>query len=256
MQNAAFEARRIDAVYIPVSIPPDRIRKSLAGLKRAGFSGFNVTVPYKETVIPFLDGMTDTAKTAGAVNTIAIDRRSGRWVGHNTDVHGVGMMLRAARINPAGKKILLIGAGGAAKAVCVAMLGLAKSIAILNRTPSRARRLRNSFGAVPREKISVLPTLAASGEFDILINATSVGLKNSDKLALPAELFKNASAAVDLIYNPPVTNFLRAARRAGCRAVNGVDMLLHQGARAFELWTGRPAPVAVMRRALAKAIRR
>ncbi len=259
MQNAAFAAAGIDAAYLPLAIPPDRVRKALSGLKTAGFSGFNVTVPYKETVIPFLARIDPSARAAGAVNTIVVSPKSGQWIGHNTDVFGFQMLLRRARIRPAGKRVLLIGAGGAAKAVCAALLASVKSIEIVNRTPARARRLRASFPEKFRRKIRVGRFRSASanpaaGACDIIINSTTVGLKKGDRLPISDGRLKSAEAVIDLIYNPPMTDFLRRAKKSGCRIANGLDMLLYQGARAFELWTGRPAPVAVMRRALLRAL--
>lgn len=259
MQNAVFTSVGIDAAYLPLAISPDRIRKGLAGLKTAGFAGFNVTVPYKETVIPFLDRIDPSARAVGAVNTVVISRKTGQWIGHNTDVFGFQMLLRRARIRPAGKSVLLIGAGGAAKAVCVAMLPTVKSIQIVNRTPERARRLQISFPEKFRKKITRgnFRSLSASlpdQSFDIIVNSTSVGLKKGARLPVSDGRLKSAEAAIDLIYNPPVTDFLRRAKKSGCRTANGLDMLLYQGARAFELWIGRAAPVAVMRRALLRSL--
>ncbi len=259
MQNAAFAAAGIDALYVPIAVSPDRIRAALRGLKFSGFSGFNVTVPYKQTVLPFLDRVSPSARAAGAVNTIVADPKTGRWTGHNTDVYGFLELLVRARISFAGKRILLLGAGGAARAVLSAIASRSGSIMIRNRTPLRAVRLRALQPSPIRQKIHIIrndANLAASGPFDLIINSTSVGLKSRDRLDLPSHVFDGAGAAVDLIYNPAVTPFIRAARRAGYHAVNGVDMLLHQGARAFELWTRRPAPVAAMRRALMENLKR
>ncbi|OGH55703.1 MAG: shikimate dehydrogenase [Candidatus Lindowbacteria bacterium RIFCSPLOWO2_12_FULL_62_27] len=250
MQNAAFRAAGIDALYVALPVEPARIRRALAGLKVSGFSGFNVTVPYKETVLPYLDRISPDARAVGAVNTIVADPRTGRWVGHNTDVYGFQRLAARAGIRTAGRRILLIGAGGAARAVCAAIGGAAASIDIVNRTPARARKLRAAMPKKIQKKIDVLSSTPMSHAYDLIINATSVGLLRGDRLPAPAWIFEKATAAIDLIYNPPRTDFLRRARRAGCRIAGGLDMLLYQGARAFELWTRRPAPVAAMRRAL------
>ncbi len=251
MQNAAFAAARVDAHYTALSIPPARIRAALRGLKPSGFSGFNVTVPYKETVLPFLDRVSAIARAAGAVNTIVADRR-GRWTGHNTDVAGFRGLLSRAKIGVRGRRVLLLGAGGAAKAVCAAISGEAGEIILWNRTAARARRLRESFPAPVRRRIHVIDEVAGlpALTLGVIINSTSIGLRPGESLRLPGAVWSSKPAAVDLIYNPPVTGFLRDARRHGCRAVNGLDMLLYQGAAAFELWTGVAAPVFAMRRAL------
>ncbi len=256
MQIAAFRAAGIDAHYIPIAVAPDRIRRSLSGLKTSGIRGFNVTVPYKETVLPFIDRLSSEARAAGAVNTIVLSRRDGRWAGHNTDLYGFKMLLARARIRIAGKCALVLGAGGAARAVLAAILPEISSVALLNRTLSRARRLRLAFPPRLRKKILLLnpQSSAVPVRPNILINATSVGLRPGDRLRLPGGIWSQAMAAVDLVYNPPLTHFLRQARSHGCRIANGTDMLIFQGAGSYSLWTGRRAPVDVMRRAIRKAL--
>lgn len=249
MQNAAFAAAGIDACYMPLAIPPDRIRRAIRGLGAAGFSGFNVTVPYKETVLPFMVRLSPEAASVGAVNTIVARPSSGHFTGYNTDVYGFKMLLRRARISFEKKDVLILGAGGAAKAVCAALFPAVRSIHVLNRTASRARRLRLSAPKKHHAKIFVAESKSMPA-CHLIVNTTSLGLAASDELPLPRAILEKAQAAVDLIYNPPITKFLRRAQRAGCRTANGLDMLLYQGARAFELWTGRPAPLPAMRRAL------
>lgn len=255
MQNAAFAALGVEAHYVPLAIPPDRIRAALEGLKSSGFAGFNVTVPYKETVLPFLDGRSAEVRAAGAVNTIVA--RRGLWIGHNTDVFGFNMLLKRAKIRFKNAHVLVFGAGGVARAGCATLLPAVRSIRIHNRTRSRARALKDSFPRRYRSKIFLSGEKNSRGlpPADLLINATSIGLNPHDRFPAPRGLFENAVAAVDLIYNPPLTDFLRRAKKAGCKTANGLDMLLYQGARAFELWTGRRAPVDAMRRALLKAVR-
>lgn len=251
MQNAAFASAKIDAHYMPLSISPDRIRPALRGLKSAGFSGFNVTVPYKQTVLPFLDRVFPEARLAGAVNTIVL--RESKWLGHNTDGFGFQMLLRQARIAVKNARVLLVGAGGAARAVVYALLPDVRNIFLQNRTQARARALRNSVPSIHRSKIILVNARNSIGQpWDLVINSTSLGLKKTDPYPVDPIVLKHARAAVDLIYNPPVTPFLKIARKAGCRTANGLDMLLYQGARSFELWTGRRAPVRAMRGAILK----
>lgn len=256
MQNAALRACRIEGIYIALDIPPDRIRRSLAGLRSAGFSGWNVTVPYKETVLPYLDRIHPAARAVGAVNTIVVDSKSGRWTGHNTDVHGFEMLLRRAKIRVAGRDVLMVGAGGGAKAVCAAVLPRARSLTIFNRPLSQALRLRAGLPRVWRDKVRVVDARAMDRDVraHVVVNATPVGLHRGDPSLVSERILRDADAAVDLIYNPPRTAMLRLARACGCRTANGLDMLLYQGARAFELWTRRRAPLAVMRRALMREL--
>ncbi|MBI4178078.1 shikimate dehydrogenase [bacterium] len=252
MQNAAFKAAGIDAHYVALSVAPNRIRAALRGLKSSGFAGFNVTVPYKETVLPFLDRISPEARSVGAVNTILA--RRGRWIGHNTDVHGFRMLIRRLKVRLKSARVLVYGAGGAARAVVSALIRDAECVMIQNRTARKARTLRDFFPAPHRRKIILVrqPEAVSGPALDLIVNATSVGLRPADRSIVPAAVLRKSRAAVDLIYNPPLTHFLRLAAAQGCRSANGFDMLLYQGALAFELWTGRSAPLSAMRRALRK----
>lgn len=248
MHNAAFKAKNIDAHYIAVALEPVTVRRKLKGLKKSGIRGFNVTVPYKETVLPFLDRISPEARLTGAVNTI--EAHNGRWSGHNTDIHGFRQCLREGGVRVRGRRALVLGAGGAAKAAVAALIGEARLIGVHNRTASRASRLIRGFGVRNGRKL-VRVADPLRDRWDVVVNCTSLGLKRTDPSPVPRAVFRHAAAAVDMIYNPPETRFLRDARRAGCQTVGGIGMLIHQGARAWELWTGKRAPVQVMRRAVA-----
>lgn len=260
LHNAGFRALGLGWVYVPWAVPPNRLEAVVRGLAGAeNFMGGNVTVPHKEAVVPFLDTLSPEAERLGAVNTIV--RRNAKLEGHNTDGAGFLAALREQGFDPAGSRIVLIGAGGAAKAVAFALAGVgAQAISIVNRTPARAEELARGMARVfPGVRTMAYPLLtftrvSFSTGGDLIVNCTSAGLRAEDHPPLDGEIFRDFAFAYDLIYNPPETRFLRTARAAGCRAANGTGMLLHQGTLAFELWTGRKAPVAAMRAALNGAL--
>ena len=276
MHNAALAHLGLDWRYLAAAVHPDHLAAALAGARAMRFVGLNLTVPHKLLAVPLMDALDDSARRWGAVNTVRFEGRTpgGEWlpltrpeadeatelraVGFNTDADAIVRSLAedlgfAAR----GARILLLGAGGAGR---VAALRLAAeepaALHLVNRTAARA-------SAVAEEILQRHPALAGrvfaghpEGDVDLVLNATSAGLRAEDPLPFdPAALdLRRARAAYDMIYRPPETPFLRAAREAGCRTANGLGMLLHQGAAALELWTGRPAPRDVMRTALAAAV--
>jgi shikimate dehydrogenase len=214
--------------------------------------GANLTVPHKERVIPYVDELSQEARLIGAVNTIV--RRGERLIGHNTDAGG---FLRAFREDTGGRvrdeRFLVLGAGGAARAVVIALaMAGARSIAIVNRSVDRAlgliRRGRRAFPDVEWSAPGVR-SLPSARDVDAVIQCTSLGLRPGDPSPLPREWLEPRLIVYDLIYNVP-TALLRDAQRLGARHAGGQGMLLHQGALAFTLWTGRQAPVAVMKGAL------
>lgn len=265
MQEAAFAAAGLKAYYLVLDLELPLFKQAMKGLSRFQVEGFNITVPYKEAVLPYLDAVLPEARITGAVNTVF--RKNGRWMGANTDIYGFLASLRQeARFQPAGKTALILGAGGAARAVLYGLVSKrVKKIIMANRHPERAIKLirdfKKKFTAV---KFEVLPfekkkISAAIENADLVVNATSVGLKRTDPLLLPASWFARVSGKkklfFDLIYNPPATPFLKTAKQKGHKILNGTSMLVHQGAKAFEYWTGKKAPVNVMREALADALK-
>lgn len=252
MHNAAFLALRLDVRYLPFAVPPSALKDAVKGVRALGMVGANLTVPHKERVIPFLDELSREARLIGAVNTIV--RRGERLIGHNTDAGG---FLRAFREGTGGRvrgeRFLVLGAGGAARAVvnALAMAG-ARGIAIVNRSGDRAleliRRGRRAFPDVEWSAPGVR-SLPSAREVYAVIQCTSLGLRPGDPSPLPREWLEPRLIIYDLIYHAP-TALLRDAQRLGARHAGGLGMLLHQGALAFTLWTGRQAPVAVMKRAL------
>ncbi len=258
MHNAGFAALGLNFVYVPLHVRTANLAAAVAGARALGVAGFNVTVPHKERVLPFLDGISRDARRLGAVNTVV--RRGARLLGHNTDGDGFLAALAAAGIPVRGRAGLVIGAGGAARAVLGALLRAGCGpLTIVNRTSSRAHRLRDRLGrAAARVRVAPWraladPHLLAGAE--LVINATSLGLHGEPIEGLACAATPRRCVFVDLIYGPRPTPFLLHARRARRRAFDGLGMLLHQGALAFSLWTGRRAPLAVMRRALAGARR-
>ncbi len=259
MQEAAFEKFGIDAVYLPFEIDRQNFRRVGRNLSTSLLEGFNLTVPYKEIVIPYLDEVTKETSLIGAVNTVK--RVGKRFRGYNTDEEGFRRALREARFNAKGKRAVILGAGGAARA-CV--YGLARErireVAIFNRHVGKARKIGKDFQklfantAIKAFSLNRTFLKAALSETDLVINATSVGLKKNDAPLIDNGMWPKKKLLVyDLVYNPPVTSLLKAARRQGNRVLNGLTMLLYQGAKAFEIWTGLEAPEALMWRILKAA---
>lgn len=240
MQNAAFLAAGIDAQYLALDVPPAGLGDALRGLKAAGALGLNLTVPHKEAALPLMDDLDATAKEAGAVNVVRF--AEGRTVGHNTDGDGALDALREAGVPLQGARVVLLGAGGAARAVTAALLRSGAKVMLANRTAAKAGSLARDLGA---QAIAWDDAAAMLQRADLLVNATTLGLHGEDvPLSLPAK----GLTVMDCVYGD--TPLTRRARQQGLRVVRGEAMLLHQGARAFTLWTGKPAPLAAMRAAL------
>lgn len=261
MQNAAFKALGLNYYYAPFAVREDSLRQAVHAIRALGFVGVNITIPHKERVIRFLDDLSPEARLIGAVNTVVNHR--GMLIGHNTDGRGFLIALRRKLgLSVRGRTVCLLGAGGAARAVAVALVrdGV-KRLVIANRTLSRAEMLTRQLRAAsrPSPQLSAIRLNAASlaqqaGDCDCLINATAVGMNRNDPRLVSPAIIRQFSYVCDLIYNPAKTRLLRDAEAAGCRTINGLAMLVHQGALAFELWTGRKAPVRVMERVAASAL--
>lgn len=256
MHNAAFEALSLPWCYLPFNINHSDLEASVRSIIPLGINGVNITIPFKMKVIPFLDKLDRHAGLIGAVNTIEVSE--GKLIGHNTDGSGfIKAFNEEIDLPISGRRFLIIGAGGAARAAVFALAEEgAGEIIIINRTIEKGKVLaddmRKTFLSL---KISVMEfntygmnNLITDG--DVIINTTSVGMKSSDPLIIPPDILKPSMVVCDLIYNPPETPLLRGARKAGIRFMNGLGMLLYQGALSFEIWTGLKAPVGVMREAL------
>lgn len=249
-QNAALEDAGHDAVYLAIRSSTSDLPGLLRGIARAGGAG-NVTVPHKAAAAEVVDEVTDAVRATGACNTFWLE--DGRIRGDNTDVAGfaaaVESLLGAA---PAGARVLLIGAGGVASAALHSLVvSGAGQVVVRNRSPDRARRLADRVAASAVRVDVVTGDAALEGEsFDLVVNATSLGLRDDDHFPLPLDSGLRLGAVLDLVYHPDRTAWVRAARDLGIPAEDGLEMLLQQGAAAFERWWQTPAPLAAMRAAL------
>lgn len=256
MHNAAFTALEIDWAYVPLPVRPEDVQEGLKGLAALNFVGANVTVPHKQAVMRYLDELSDASRITGAVNTIHI--KNGKFYGHNTDASGFLNALKEAGCEPKGLRVAVLGAGGAARAVVYALAWAeADSIVVLNRTAERAAFLVDDLAeAFPDSKLGFesltsKALITLNSNIDLVVNTTSVGMyPNIEHSPWPVEVsIPNGAIFNDLVYNPLETTFLAAARAAGSQTIDGLGMLIHQGAFAFERWTGHQAPIEVMRRA-------
>jgi shikimate dehydrogenase len=269
MQQAAFDALGIAARYEFWETPPTALDERMASLRQPGVLGANITIPYKLAAMPYLDDLSwEARRVAGAVNTVVrYETASGvRLVGYNTDVTGLAATFREAGVDLEDRRVLVLGAGGAAQAVVgLAIQEEVGALTVEARRPEAAERLLAEVAVrldrdLPdaqaldlRNEDELRRALSAA---DVLVNATSAGLDDPEACPLdPAllALLPRDAFVMDMLYAVPETRLLRAAREAGLRAVNGLAMLLYQGAAAFELWTGRDAPLDVMRAALGLA---
>lgn len=230
MHEAWFQKYQIDASYVPILVNPDDLERTVDSLKLLGCSGFNITVPYKEEIIPFLDELDSSAVSAGAVNTVV--NKDGHLIGYNTD--GKGLLAGISGLTEE-KRVLILGAGGAAKGIVAALKerGI-RSVVIANRSLDKAVKLAEWADG---KAITYSEAEGVFSTFDIVIQTTSVGM---DEEVSPVN-FKGwhpTMMAIDIIYSPPETAFLKQAREEGAFTMNGLHMLIGQGALAFELWTG------------------
>ncbi len=256
MHNAAFVARQMNWRYLAFAVPPNRVPEAVGALPALGLRGVNVTVPHKQAVMPHLQHWTPAAEAIGAVNTIVVEE-DGQLTGDNTDGAGFIADLQAHNVDPAGKRALVIGAGGSSRAV---VYGLAeagvKSITILNRTVTKAVDLASTMQSYfPEIKIgsAAFPddVTGSAQDADLIVNCTSLGMEPRIE-GLPWEEnveFREDQIVYDLVYNPAMTRLLQLASTDGATAIGGLGMLVYQGAIAWEKWTGEAAPVAVMQQA-------
>lgn len=254
IQNAAFAEARVDGVYIAVRCAASDLSGFMHGLARAGGGG-NVTLPHKEKAAAVLDVTSEAVRRTGACNTFWGE--NGKVHGDNTDVDGFRRALRLFLDGPAqGVRALLLGAGGAARA---ALLGLldegASEVSLYNRTSERARAVARRIGGQRARVVPLMQDLAGES-FDVVINATRLGLEPHDASPLDFSILGRAGAALDLVYGKHTTSFVRAAEERGIRAADGMDMLVQQGAVSFERWWGVPAPTEVMRAAMRRSLGR
>lgn len=255
MHTAAFRALRLDAVYGAFDTPPSSLRPILQALTLAGVEGLNVTVPLKEAIVPLMDRLDASAREAGAVNTVVI--RGRRMTGYNTDGAGFAQALRELGWRGTARRhAVILGAGGAARGVAWELAGQGCRLTIANRHPARAQRLaadvRRRFRRIAVDACALRQAPVADA--DLLVNATTAGMRPSDRLPVDASRLRRGTVVYDLVYHRP-TALVAAARRRGCVAAGGVSMLLYQGAESLRLWLNRRPPTEAMRRALERALR-
>lgn len=261
MHNAALEHLGLNWKYVPFEVKPEGLKNAVEGFRAEGLIGFNVTIPHKEAILPLLDEVEKLPKKIGAVNTVK--NENGRLVGYNTDGPGFIESLKLdAKIDPKGKKIVLLGAGGAAKA-CAATLAEvgASSITITDIAEKKAQYLVDYLSSLYESEIKFARfggehLAQALSSADIIVNATPIGMHpNEDESPIGEDTELRAQSTVfDLVYNPPETKLMRMAEAKGCKVVNGLGMLVRQGALSLTLWTGQPAPVDVMWKAAKEAL--
>ena len=263
MHNAAFKALGLRANYALLDVRPGDLPRTLDELRAKKYGGLNVTIPHKEAAYRFLaakHALSDTARLLHSVNTVVF-RPDGSLLGDNTDAPGfLDALKESFRASPRGRRVLVLGCGGAGRALALtcAMQG-AESIFVADVNLAARRRLllalRQTAPGLPVAGVSLDRARAAARDCDLIIQATPVGMRPGDPSLLPPESFRKGQLVFDLIYNPAVTPLLAAAQAAGARTSNGLGMLLHQGVRAFRLWTGRKPSVPLMRAALEKALK-
>jgi len=258
MHNAAFAQLGLDYCYLPFRVAEEELDGAVAGLRAMNIRGVNITIPHKVAVMPLLDKINPLAEKIGAVNTIVND--GGVLSGDNTDATGFLQALLEGGVEPKGKNIIILGAGGASRAISFVLAERGARIVILNRTQERAKdlahRVSNNSGAEVTARQLDEPTLASELEkADVLINTTSLGMSpNSEGTPVPARLLKSDLVVSDIIYNPLQTRLLKEAEAAGARTISGMNMLVWQGALASEMWTGQKAPVDTMRAEVIKGL--
>lgn len=260
MHNVAFAKMGLDFVYVPFRVKPEDLTQAVAGMKALNIRGLNVTIPHKVAIISLLDELDPLAEKIGAVNTVVND--SGILQGFNTDAIGFLEALMQRGAEPKGKKVVVLGAGGAGRAASFVLAERGAQLLILNRrqelgwAEELAEQLTQAFGKEVRAMELTDGNLAQALEGAyILVNATSVGMTpNTDETPVGADLLKPSLVVFDVVYNPVKTKLMRQAEQIGAQTVSGLEMLVWQGALAFELWTGAKPPVELMRKEVLRSL--
>jgi shikimate dehydrogenase len=251
IHNAAFNYLKLRSTYIAYKVKYSELEASIFSLKKVGITGFNVTIPHKTNIIKYIDVLDNVAEQAGAVNTV--QNVQGVLYGYNTDVEGFIKPLANRKINLNGMNILLLGAGGAGRAVVAALSKIPRNvkISIANRNLNKAEelaKLGNMLGS-KCESLNLDDVQIISNRADMIVNTLPLGMNNEDAI-IDTPSISEGAIVYDIVYRPVLTNLLRNAKRAGAMPIYGYEMLLEQGAESFQIWTGIPAPKDVMRKAL------
>jgi shikimate dehydrogenase len=245
MHNRAFQRLGINAAYLAFEV--EDLAQAVGGIRGLGIQGISVTIPFKSAVIPLLDEVEERARKIGAVNTIA--RKNGKLIGYNTDAGGA-MEAVQTRVELKGKRVLLLGAGGAARAIAFGLRERASEVYIGNRTLENALALAAEMGAA-----ALTAAAMKQMRFDAVINASAVGMEpDAAANPLPKGILKEGMTVMDIVYRPLRTQLLREAEKAGCLTIDGLEMLARQGAGQLEIWTGKKSRIAQMKEDLREAI--
>jgi shikimate dehydrogenase len=253
MQTLAFQHHGLDCLYVPFPVLPSQLPQAFSGAMALGLCGLNVTIPHKEAILPLLDELSAESQFVGAVNTVAW--RDGRTIGYNTDGIGFLQPLLALGMTFSDSPACVLGAGGAARAITMAMLQAGcTTLTLTNRTIARAERLALELQErFPHAEIRCIPlaqAASAAHESSLIVNTTSVGLDEQGGELLPDACLHAQHVVYDIVYRPFYTPLLQAAQRRGATIVPGIDMLIGQGAEAFRIWTGQSFPITEIRRRL------
>jgi shikimate dehydrogenase len=249
MHNAAFKALNIPGMYFKLPAAPVELESITELMVDLDLKGMNVTIPHKESIISSLDRLDPEATKVGAVNTIINDK--GTLIGSNTDLYGVAKTFELANFDVKDKEVLVIGAGGASRAVCAYLSEAGAKVKITNRTNTKAASMADKFNNVSLVEFDSL----AKGKYAAVVNCTPLGMKGfPNELPVPIEVIRPGMFVLDTIYNPSVTKLIEVAREKGALPVSGKDMLIYQALKAFELWTGKAPAYEVMEQAFREAL--
>lgn len=250
MHNAAFRRLELNYVYVSFKVKRKELGAAIQGVRNLKIHGLNVTMPLKVDVIKYLDQLDENAKKVGAVNTV--QNNNGTLIGYNTDGKGALTALKTKKVELTNKKILILGAGGASRALSYSLAREAREVVVLNRTRKRGKNLVKDLSETFRDKIRFKKFVRNSLEVemkdtDILINATPIGMRpNNDKTPVKQGLLRQDLSVFDLVYDPPETRLIREAKFVGATTIDGLSMLVFQGMASFEIWTNEKAPFDVM----------
>lgn len=261
MHNAAFSELGLDYVYVAFRVKSEALAGAIEGMRALNIRGLNVTIPHKVSIIPLLDSLDPLAEKLDAVNTVV--NRDGTLKGYNTDASGFLQALLDKGVTPEGKNVVILGAGGAARAISFVLAESKANLLILNRLEEMdwaeelARKISSVFGQEVRAlELQEANLRTALSKAELLVNATSVGMSpNTNLTPVPARLLRPDLVIFDIVYNPIKTKLTTEASLAGCETVMGLDMLVWQGALAFEMWTGKKAPVDLMKKEAIKVLK-
>ncbi|MEA1904383.1 MAG: shikimate dehydrogenase [Candidatus Hadarchaeota archaeon] len=259
IHNAAFKELGLDCVYVALRVARGSLPEAVKGIKALGIGGLNVTTPHKVDIVHLLDELDESASRVGAVN--AVKNEDGKLIGFNTDGRGAVKALKEGVGELRGRKVVLLGAGGAARAIAFSLAEAGVELTLANRTASKARKLAASIeqklgSKVKQVELKQEVLKGVLEQADVLINATSVGMyPDVDRTLVKGDIMHSGLVVNDIVYEPLTTRLLREAKDAGAQTISGLGMLTHQGAASFELWTGKKAPIDVMRAAVRKKLR-